>query len=68
MAPLKMLWNAEGDSLASEWVDSKNKDFYNPTWMQSPYPCEAAAQRSSLNQAYSLSQFGTRYVDTCPTN
>jgi len=58
MAPMKMSWHTEGARLASEWIESEATESYNPAWMQSSYPCEASARRSSPNQLSSLSPFG----------
>jgi hypothetical protein len=58
MAPMKISWHTEGGRLASEWVESEATESYNPDWMQSSYPCEASARRSSPSQSSALSPFG----------
>ena len=58
MAPMKMAWHTKGAQLASDWVKSDATEPYKPTWMQSSYPYEASARRSSPSQSSSLSPFG----------
>ena len=61
MAPMKTKWHAEGGRLRGAWFESRAQS-YNPAWMQSVYPREASAQRSSSNRSSLLSPFGkTRY-------
>jgi len=57
MAPMRMSWHTDG-RLASGWVKSEAAESYHPAWMQSSYPIEASAERSSRNPSLSLSPFG----------
>jgi len=62
MAPMKMSWRTEGGRLAAEWVESEKTESYSPAWMQSSYPYQAGAGRSSCNQSSTLSPFGKPWV------
>lgn len=57
MAPMRMSWHPDGSRLAGEWVKSETAEPYSPAWMQSSYPCEASARRSSPDPS-PVSPFG----------
>src|SRR5271154_670865 len=51
MGPMKVSWHEEGSQLASGWIESGASRSYHPAWMQSSYPDEANASRSSPDQS-----------------
>ncbi len=55
---MKISWQTKDSQLVSEWAESEGTGPYRPAWMQSSYPCEASAQRSSPNPQTFLSPFG----------